>query len=86
MDTSTNDIIKRAYTESEAARYIGMSRSFLRQGRMYGKREGRIPPPCFRKAGKRKIFYLKEDLDCWLEQFQKAEHLAELNFQTPPNF
>lgn len=45
---------------------------------MYGEREGKIPPPKFIKMGKRKIIYLREDLDRWLEQFQKAEHLAQL--------
>jgi len=69
---------KRAFDEKSAATYIDMSRSFLRQGRMYGQREGKIPPPKFLKAGKRKIIYLREDLDGWLEQFQKAEHLAQL--------
>ncbi len=78
MDTAKHLLPKRAYTEIEAARYIGMSRSFLRQGRMYGEREGKIPPPKFIKMGKRKIIYLREDLDRWLEQFQKAEHLAQL--------
>lgn len=78
MQTPENQSPKRAYTEIEAARYIGMSRSFLRQSRMHGQREGKIPPPKFIKAGKRKIIYLREDLDCFLEQFQKAEHLAQL--------
>lgn len=78
MQTQENNSIKRAYTEIEASRYIGMSRSFLRQSRMHGQREGKIPPPKFLKAGKRKIIYLREDLDRWLEQFQKAEHLAQL--------
>lgn len=69
---------KRAFTEIEAATYIGMSRSFLRHARVNGKREGSIPPPSFIKAGKRKIIYLKEDLDKWLDQFKRVEHLAEL--------
>lgn len=70
---------KRAYTEIEAARYLGLSRSFLRQSRMHGQREGKIPPPKFIKMGKRKIIYLREDLDHFLEQFRKVEHLSQLN-------
>lgn len=75
MDT----LQKRAFSEKEAASYISMSRSFLRHSRMSGKRDGHIPPPRFLKAGKRKIIYLKEDLDTWLEQFQRVEHLAQLS-------
>ncbi len=65
---------KRGYKEDEAADYLGMSRSFLRQGRMTGPIDGRIPPPPFLKIGKRSVRYLKEDLDAWLAQFKKYEH------------
>jgi excisionase family DNA binding protein len=54
-------------TEKEAAKYIGMSRSFLRKDRMDGIRENRTPGPHFLKLG-RSIRYLKEDLDSWLLQ------------------
>ena len=52
-------------TEKQAAPYIGMSRSFLRQSRMNGRRENRTPGPPFLKIG-RKVLYLAEDLDTWL--------------------
>lgn len=65
---------KRGYKEEEASVYIGMSRSFLRQSRMTGQLEGKIPAPPFLKVGKRAIRYLKEDLDIWLNQFSKNEH------------
>ena len=52
-------------TEKQAAPYIGMSRSFLRQSRMNGKRENRTPGPPYLKIG-RKVLYLAEDLDAWL--------------------
>ena len=55
----------RLLTEKQAAPYIGMSRSFLRQSRMNGKRENRTPGPPFLKIG-RKVLYLAEDLDAWL--------------------
>ncbi len=57
---------KRALSEIEAAEYTGLSRSTLRQGRMDGQREGRIPCPPHVKVG-RKVLYLIEDLDGWLE-------------------
>lgn len=60
---------KRSLTEREAAVYIGMSRSFLRQDRMNGIREKRTPGPNFIKIG-RTIRYLKEELDKWLEMYK----------------
>lgn len=65
---------KRGYKEEEASEYIGMSRSFLRQSRMTGQLDGKIPPPPFLKVGKRAVRYLKEDLDLWLSQFKKYLH------------
>lgn len=55
----------RLLTEKQAAPYIGMSRSFLRQSRMNGRRQNRTPGPPFLKIG-RKVLYLAEDLDAWL--------------------
>jgi hypothetical protein len=42
-----------------------MSRSFLRQSRMNGKRQNRTAGPPFLKIG-RKVLYLADDLDAWL--------------------
>lgn len=55
----------RLLTEKQAAPYIGMSRSFLRQSRMNGQRQNRTPGPPYLKIG-RKVLYLAEDLDTWL--------------------
>ncbi len=55
----------RLLTEKQAAPYIGMSRSFLRQSRMNGRRQNRTAGPPFLKIG-RKVLYLAEDLDAWL--------------------
>jgi len=55
----------RLLTEKQAAPYIGMSRSFLRQSRMNGRRQNRTSGPPFLKIG-RKVLYLAEDLDAWL--------------------
>lgn len=60
---------KRGFTENEAAKYIGMSASFLRQDRMNGFRKNRTQGPHFVKIG-RTIRYLKEDLDFWLESYR----------------
>lgn len=60
---------KRSLTEQEAAEYIGMSRSFLRQDRMNGIRKNRTPGPNYVKIG-RAIRYLREELDRWLEMYK----------------
>jgi len=57
---------KRALSEIEAAIYIKMSRSYLRQDRMNGIRENRTPGPRYVRIGRR-IRYLRDDLDAWLE-------------------
>lgn len=72
-----NNPPKRAYSEIEASEYICMSRSFLRQSRMEGNREGRTPAPPFIKIG-RSVRYLKEDLDNWLDGFFKRDHLHQV--------
>jgi len=63
--------IPHALTEQQAAHYLSMSRSFLRQGRMNGDRENRTPTPTYLKIG-RSVRYLKADLDTWLEQFRQG--------------
>lgn len=63
---------KRCLTEHETAEYLCVSRSALRQGRMDGKRSNRMPPPPFVRLGK-KIVYLIDDLDTWLEANRHAE-------------
>ena len=54
-------------TDPEAAQYIGMSISFLRQSRMDGIRHNRIPGPNYIKIG-RSVRYVKDDLDAWLNE------------------
>ena len=49
---------------AEAARYINMSDSWLRQSRMDGRTDG----PPFVRSGSRAIRYRLADLDRWLEQ------------------
>jgi len=58
---------KRALKEIEAAEYIGFSVFYLRDCRV-----GRLGPgPKFIKA-KRKVLYLREDLDAWLDAFKSS--------------
>lgn len=52
---------------SEAARYIGMSHSWLRQTRINTKFRVNGGPP-FVRVGARSIRYLRADLDYWLAQ------------------
>jgi len=58
---------RRVFSEIDAANYLGISRSSLRKGRMNGERHNHISPPPYVKAGRR-VIYLREDLDAWLEQ------------------
>lgn len=63
----TQPIKRRLLTDPEAAAYLGMSISFLRQGRMEGRRANRSPGPPFIKIGKA-IRYDLQDLDAWLAE------------------
>ena len=63
--------LSNALTEQQAAHYLSMSRSFLRQGRMNGDRENRTPTPPYYKIG-RSVRYKISDLDTWLEQFRQG--------------
>lgn len=74
--TQQQTILPRALSEIEAARYIGMSRSFLAQSRMEGQRDNRTPAPPFIKIG-RSVRYLRDDLDQWLNRFHRLEHLGQ---------
>jgi len=56
----------RALNEKAAAQYIGMSVSFLRKDRMNGLLLSRTPGPRWGKVGRR-VVYLREDLDHWLD-------------------
>jgi predicted DNA-binding transcriptional regulator AlpA len=51
--------------EAEAANYLGLSVSTLRQGRMNGVRSNRVPCPPFIKLGKA-VRYCLVDLETWI--------------------
>jgi predicted DNA-binding transcriptional regulator AlpA len=50
--------------DPDAARYVGMSESWLRQTRMLGRTDG----PPFIRIGTRAVRYRRRDLDRWLER------------------
>jgi len=54
----------RALTTAEAARYIGCSENYLRKARSYNN----VPAPRYTRIGLKKIVYLIEHLDEWLDQ------------------
>lgn len=66
-------IAPRAMTEADASSYTGMSREFLRQSRMHGRRVRRTPGPAFVKIGK-SVRYMRDDLDAWL--MANRRHIA----------
>lgn len=59
----------RAIREADAAVYISMSTHYLRLGRQ-AVRGNRTPPPPHVKAGRR-VLYLIEDLDGWLDSHRQ---------------
>lgn len=63
--TSDTDFSKsipaHALREADAARYLAVSRAYLRSGRMHGR------GPAFVRIG-RAVVYRVTDLDCFLDQ------------------
>jgi hypothetical protein len=57
----------RALSEGDAAIYANISVSALRKCRIDGARKNHIEPPPFVRLGRR-IVYLIDDLDVWLEK------------------
>ena len=68
----TNRVVLRS---REAAFYIGMSESFLRQSRIYGDLPGRTPGPPYIKVG-RSVRYLIIDLESWLDEHRSVKPKA----------
>ncbi len=60
-----NEVTSPTLKDPEAARYIGMSESWLRQSRMRGNPDA----PPYIKIGKA-VRYLKSDLDDWLDRLR----------------
>ncbi len=60
-----------ALTEEQAATYLNISRSFLRQSRMNGNRPGHAPGPRFMRVGRMVRYPLK-----WLDRYIE-DHAVE---------
>lgn len=72
--STTSTIAPRAVSEEDAARYLGISQSSLRKGRMAGRRRAQMSSPPFVKMGRR-VVYLVEDLDGWLQRQRNENDL-----------
>lgn len=59
--------IGECLTTSEAAVYLAVSESWLRQRRMTGNLEGRRPAPPYVKIG-RSVRYVRSEVDRWLAE------------------
>jgi hypothetical protein len=70
--STTSTIHPRAVSEEDAARYLGISQSSLRKGRMAGRRHAQMSSPPFVKMGRR-VVYLIDDLDSWITKNRIAE-------------
>jgi len=67
-DLELSAISPRALTPRKAAEYCGISEAVLKEARMNGKRANRMDAPRATKLGPRKVVYLIDDLDEWLEK------------------
>ena len=70
--------LKRGLTVKEAAHYCGVSTNYLNQLRSKGQING-IQGPSFLKMGDKKVIYIRESLDVWLDSFVEAQSLAEMS-------
>ncbi len=62
----------RLLTEAQAAQYLALSRSTLRQNRMDGARENRLPPIPFIRLGSRAIRYDINQLNDFILQHRQG--------------
>ncbi len=64
--------MENVMNEKNAARYVGMSISFLRKARCEGTLAGRTPGPTYIKLG-RAVRYSRTDLDAWIAEHRRAD-------------
>ncbi len=62
-------------SDIDAARYLGVSASFLRKARMEGDRHNYTPGPAFVKFG-RAVRYTLDDLNAWIAANRHAKGAA----------
>jgi len=58
--------MKRVFNTPEAAEYIGTTERTLRASRS-PKSSVKFTGPKYRKIGSRKVVYVREDLDTWID-------------------
>ncbi len=73
--TTEKTVPARLMSERDAARYLGVSRAFLRESRMNGNRRGRTPAPPWVQFG-RSIRYDIRDLDAWIAEHKQTPIFA----------
>jgi hypothetical protein len=66
----SQNLQKQVINEIEAAKYIGMSPSYLRMDRCEGHRKNRARGPAYLKIGKA-VRYRIADLDEWLDKHRR---------------
>ena len=76
LQTATN--LKRSFSTKQAAEYVGCSASLLNHLRIEGYAKDGMAGPKFIRIG-RSVRYLREDLDAWLEQFERFQTIAQEN-------
>ena len=70
--------LKRAFSTSEAAEYVALSQSYLQKARMTAPTVREFDAPAHTRISTKKIVYLKEDLDAWLDAHKASTDLAEV--------
>jgi anthranilate phosphoribosyltransferase len=64
---------KRGFSTREAATYLGRSPSWLRKKRLRGVLDPDEPGPTYVKTPSGAVLYLREQLDNWLDNLERAE-------------
>ena len=70
-------LVTKELTETDAAIYIGRSKSFLRKCRIEGKVSGRSRGPKYTRDSERCIRYPVDELDKWLASRNRYEAVCE---------
>ena len=68
-DVTEQPSLPRLLDEKQAARYLGVSLSYLRKSRSEGAPGGRTPPPPFTKIDGR-VYYKVIALDEWVDSLE----------------
>ncbi|MDR1482271.1 MAG: helix-turn-helix domain-containing protein [Synergistaceae bacterium] len=76
-EKSSPVLAARSLNEKDAAKYIGMSVSFLRERRYKGKDKKSGRGPKYMRDSKHRIRYLVKELDEWLEQRMQYSSCCE---------